>query len=106
MADHPGQTAVRSAIKAARFWVPLYADQFLLFAAAAAGLLRLRRRSAKEPGLWLWILGVPLVLMLLQSLFFVQARFFVMAQPCVAILAGVGLAGWRPRSAAPGVGAP
>jgi 4-amino-4-deoxy-L-arabinose transferase-like glycosyltransferase len=106
MAAHPAQTVVRSAIKAMRFWVPLYADQFVLFAAAVVGLFRLRRRGSDEStaGLWLWILGVPLALMLVQSLFFVQARFFVMAQPCVAILAGVGVAGWRNGTGRDGAG--
>jgi len=94
--SHPFEAAKRWFIRLFKFWNPHYGDQaptFLLFWIAVIRLVR-NRGTPIDPGV-LWLVSMPFMFMFIHAAFYVQVRYVLPALPCIAVVAGAGLAGWK-----------
>ena len=94
--SHPLQTAWRVFAKLFKFWNPHYGDQVLIYLLFWVAFIRLvKSRRPLNPGV-LWLVSMPFMFMLIHAAFYVQVRYVIPALPCIAVVAGAGLAGWKP----------
>ena len=98
--DNPGRTFVRSVVKGLKFWNPHYGDQFLVLFLFLVGCIRLLRSRPAWNSRLLWVAAVPLVIMTVHAVFFVQVRYMIPVLPMVAVIGGAGACGWRQIEAA------
>jgi len=94
--ENPGTTALRMLKKATLFFNPHYGDQAPLMLLFAIGIVRFfRRKTWRFDTEGLWFVTVPLVFMVVHSVFHYEFRYVLPVWPALAWVGAHAFTGWN-----------